>query len=67
VARRCLGPRSARPKGGGAGAHEAALRIDPRFLPSLAALGAALLDEGKVDEAERRIDAAYRGGERARS
>jgi tetratricopeptide (TPR) repeat protein len=45
-------------------AHEAALARDPGFLPSLGALGALLLEEGKVQDAAERIDAAYRGGER---
>ncbi|HKN48081.1 MAG TPA: tetratricopeptide repeat protein, partial [Candidatus Polarisedimenticolia bacterium] len=45
-------------------AHEAALTSDPGFLPSLGALGALLLEEGRLEDAEERIDTAYRGGER---
>ncbi len=45
-------------------AHEAALRCDPGFLPSLAALGSLSLEEGDLPRAEQRIEAAYRLGER---
>ena len=45
-------------------AHEAALRVDPGFLPSVVSIGAFLLDEGKLDEARRWLGRAYRGGER---
>ncbi len=46
-------------------AHASALVIDPGFLPSIAAVGWFLLEEGKVDEAARRLEEAYRGGDRS--
>jgi len=44
--------------------YEKAVAADRHFLPAAAAVGAMLLDEGRQDEAERLIEAAYRGGER---
>jgi tetratricopeptide (TPR) repeat protein len=45
--------------------YERAAAADRGYLPAAAALGAFLLEEGKLGEAERRLDAAYRGGERS--
>jgi tetratricopeptide (TPR) repeat protein len=45
-------------------AYETALRADPGMDAAQGALGALALDDGRIDEAERRLDAAYRGGER---
>lgn len=44
--------------------YERAVSADRDFLPAASALGAMFLDEGRQDEAERLIEAAYRGGER---
>lgn len=44
--------------------YEKAAAADRDFLPATAAIGAILLDEGRQEEAERLIEAAYRGGER---
>jgi tetratricopeptide (TPR) repeat protein len=46
-------------------AHEAALAAEPGFLPSAAALGALLLEAGRVEEAERLLGRAYEGGDRS--
>ncbi len=46
-------------------AYARAVAADSRYPPALAALGAFLLEEGRLQEAERDIDAAYRGGERS--
>ena len=45
-------------------AHEAAVAADPGFAPSLGALGAALVEEGKLDEGEPFLERAYRAGDR---
>ena len=47
-------------------AHEAAVAADPGFAPSLGALGAALVEEGKLDEGEPLLERAYRAGDRER-
>jgi len=43
--------------------YEKAAAIDPDYLPAQTALGSALLDEGRLPDAERALDRAYRGGE----
>ncbi|OLC55152.1 MAG: hypothetical protein AUH92_02740 [Acidobacteria bacterium 13_1_40CM_4_69_4] len=43
--------------------YEMAATADPGHLPAMAALGSFLLDEGRLHEAERRLDRAYQGGE----
>jgi len=45
-------------------AHQAAVDADPGFLPSVGALGALLVDEGRVQEGEPLLERAYGGGER---
>jgi tetratricopeptide (TPR) repeat protein len=45
-------------------AYERAVAADPGFLPAVAALGSMALDDGRLDEAARRLQRAYRGGER---
>ncbi len=43
--------------------YEEATSIDPDYLPAQTALGSMLLDEGRLGDAERALDRAYRGGE----
>ncbi len=42
-----------------------AVAADGGYLPARSALGAYLLEEGRLKEAEENLDAAYRGGERS--
>jgi tetratricopeptide (TPR) repeat protein len=46
-------------------AYAQAAASDPGYLPALAADGVFLLEEGRLQEAEEALDAAYRGGERS--
>lgn len=45
-------------------AHERAAAVDPGFLPSVGAVGAARVEAGKLDEGELLLERAYRGGVR---
>jgi len=45
-------------------AYRTSLKADPGMAASQGALGALALQEGDIDQAERLLDSAYRGGER---
>jgi tetratricopeptide (TPR) repeat protein len=46
-------------------AYAQAVAVESSHLPSRAALGACLLEQGRMEEANRDLDAAYEGGERS--
>jgi tetratricopeptide (TPR) repeat protein len=46
-------------------AHERVLTIEPGFLPSMGEIGVLLLEEGRTEEAARRLEQAYALGLRA--